>query len=91
MEDQANREDLSRDIEVETRIGNITEQLNTMYSLLSKQMMLRYDLMIYRLVRRGHVGTTALAECANISRIGIYKKLEEVEKMLRKEKSIYDP
>lgn len=67
-------------VDAENVKQEISKSLNTLYSYLTKLVSYRYYLLIYRLIKRGHVSMDLLAEDTGYSRQRLYEIVDTFEK-----------
>ena len=70
---------MSEDINPDTIISEISAHLNSVYSKLAKLTNYRYHLLIYRLLKNGHVKISHLAGDAGLSPQRLRKITEDFE------------
>jgi len=78
-------EDQISDIKVDEIVASIPPALNKYHSLLSMLYSLRYKLLIYKLIKRGHASISNVSKDAEISEVNIRNYIDDIEKLIQNE------
>ncbi len=63
-------------------VKNLSNELNVSFSKIAKLSNYKFDLLVYRLVKKGLIKKSDLAKAIGISEVRLYEKLEQFEKSL---------
>lgn len=74
-------------VELEEMISKFPEKLQELWSLITKMANLRYHLLIYKLLRKGHVQITDLVEDTGLTKQRLYDIVDKVDKLTKAESS----
>lgn len=75
--------DNEKEIEINRFISQIPTHMNKLWSLITKMTNLRYQLLIYKLLKRGLITTVDLSVATNLSRERLYKIVDDVDKTIK--------
>lgn len=73
-------EDLS---EIDELLSNLPNKLNEMWGIITKMANLRYQLLIYKLLRRGHVKMIDLENDTGLSKQRLYSIVDQIDKLIK--------
>ena len=68
--------------EIDNLISNLPNKLNEMWSIITKMANLRYQLLIYKLLKRGHVKMIDLETDTGLSKQRLYDIVGQVDKLI---------
>lgn len=69
-------------VDMQVVVKELSNELNTAFSKISKLSNFKYNLLIYKLVKKGLISKADMAREAGVSETRIYEILNDVEKQL---------
>ena len=61
---------------------SVSNNINELYRTINVQLKMKYDVLIYNLVKSGKVGPKDIAEAGYMSRTSVYDTVDRVDKLL---------
>lgn len=63
-------------------VKELSDKLNESFSLIAKLSSYKFDLLVYRLIKKGLIKKSDMANAIGISEVRLYEKLAQFEKSL---------